>query len=157
MERIAPEEVGFSSERLRRINDFMKRYVDGGQAAGFVTLVARKGKIIFFDKYGYQNLEAKTPVTNDTIFRIYSMTKPITSVGFMMLFERGLVRLEDPVSRYIPDFKIVKVLGNDGEMLDPEREITIHNLLNHTAGLSYGGIEETKLPVDAYYDQANLF
>jgi CubicO group peptidase (beta-lactamase class C family) len=157
VEKITPEEVGLSSERLGRINDFMIRYVDGGQAAGFVTLVARKGEIVFFDNYGYQDIDAKMPLANDTIFRIYSMTKPITSVGFMMLFERGLVRLEDPVSIYIPEFKNIKVLGKDGKRLNLDKEITIHNLLDHTAGLSYGGIEETKLPVDAYYDQANLF
>jgi len=152
-----PEEVGFSSERLVRINDFMKRYVEGGKAAGLVTLVARRGNIIFFDKFGYQDIATKTPIELETIFRIYSMTKPITSIAFMMLFERGLVRLEDPLSRFVPQFKKTKVFGKDRKLLDLDREITIHDLLIHTAGLSYGGVEETKIPVDELYDKADLF
>jgi CubicO group peptidase (beta-lactamase class C family) len=152
-----PEEVGFSSERLVRINDFMKRYVEGGKAAGLVTLVARRGNIIFFDKFGYQDIATKTPIELETIFRIYSMTKPITSIAFMMLFERGLVRLEDPLSRFVPQFKQTKVFGKDRKLLDLDREITIHDLLIHTAGLSYGGVEETKIPVDELYDKADLF
>ncbi|MCK4830678.1 beta-lactamase family protein, partial [bacterium] len=157
MKLTRPEELGFSSDRLRRINDYMERYVDAGKIAGFVTLVARYGKVAFFDKSGYQNIEQKIPIELDTIFRIYSMSKPITSVAFMMLFERGLVRLEDPVSKYIPDFKKTKVYGAEGKILDLTREITIHDLLIHTAGLSYGGIEETKIPVDKLYDEADLF
>jgi CubicO group peptidase (beta-lactamase class C family) len=122
-----------------------------------LVLVARQGEIIYLDKYGFQDIATKTPIEFNTIFRIYSMTKPITSVAFMMLFERGLVRLEDPVSKYIPQFKQVKVYGKDGKLIDLVREITIHDLLIHTAGLSYGGIEETKIPVDELYDEANLF
>jgi CubicO group peptidase (beta-lactamase class C family) len=157
MNVVKPESVGFSSNRISRIGDFMQRYVDSGKVAGFVTLVARHGKVAWFDKYGYQDVESKTQIELDTIFRIYSMTKPITSVGLMMLFEQGLVRLEEPVSKYIPDFKQSKVYGEGGKLVDLEREITIHDLLVHTAGLSYGGIEETALPVDALYDQADLF
>jgi CubicO group peptidase (beta-lactamase class C family) len=85
------------------------------------------------------------------------MTKPITSIAFMMLFERGLVRLEDPLSRFVPQFKQTKVFGKDRKLLDLDREITIHDLLIHTAGLSYGGVEETKIPVDELYDKADLF
>ncbi|NJD59683.1 MAG: beta-lactamase family protein, partial [Anaerolineae bacterium] len=88
---------------------------------------------------------------------IYSMPKPITSTALMMLFERGLVRLEDPLSKYIPQFKKCKVLGEAGRLLDLDREILIHDLLDHTAGLSYGGYADTRLPVDKLYDQANLF
>jgi CubicO group peptidase (beta-lactamase class C family) len=157
MVRAKPEELGFSSDRLLRINDFMKRYVEEGKVAGFVTLVARRGKIAYLDQCGYQDIAQKTPIALDTIFRIYSMTKPITSVAFMMLFEQGLVRLEDPLGRFIPQFKQCKVFGKDGNLVDLNREITVHDLLIHTAGLSYGGIEETKIPVDALYDQADLF
>ena len=152
-----PELSGFSSQRLSRINDFMERYVDAGEIAGFVTLVARNDKLVYLDKYGCQNLAEKKPISLDTIFRIYSMSKPITSVGFMMLVERGLVRLEDPISKYIPDFKKTKVYGKGGNLLDPIREITVHDLMVHSSGLSYGGIEETKIPVDELYDQADLF
>ena len=157
MTHTQPEELGFSSERLERINDFMERYVEEGKVAGFVTLVARRGKIAFFEQYGYQDIANKKQMQNDTIFRIYSMSKPITSVAFMMLFERGLVRLEDPVSKYIPAFKETKVYEKGGKFAEPEREITIHDLMRHTAGLSYGGIEETQIPADQFYDQANLF
>jgi CubicO group peptidase (beta-lactamase class C family) len=152
-----PEKAGFSSQRLTRINEYMERYVNEGKIAGVVTLVARNGNLVYMDKYGYRNLAEKKPIEIDTIFRIYSMSKPITSVGFMMLLEKGLVRLEDPVSKYIPEFKNASVYGDNGKLLDVNREIVVHDLLRHTAGLSYGGIEETKIPVDELYDQADLF
>ena len=151
------EKLGLSTERLTRINEYMERYVAEGKIAGFVTLVARHGEIAYLDKYGYQDIASHTPIELDTIFRIYSMSKPITSVAFRMLFERGLVRLEDPLSKFIPEFKKTKVYGKDGKLVDLIREITVHDLLVHTAGLSYGGIEETKIPVDALYDKADLF
>jgi CubicO group peptidase (beta-lactamase class C family) len=151
-----PEQLGFSSERLTRITEFMQRYVDEGKIAGFVTLVARKGNVVYFDKCGYQDIASKTPMSFDTIFRIYSMTKPITSTAFMMLFERGLVRLEDPVSKYIPEFKNIKVYRKGGKLIDLTREILVHDLLDHTAGLSYGGFDDTKIEVDKLYDEANL-
>ena len=151
------EKLGLSTERLTRINEYMERYVAEGKIAGFVTLVARHGEIAYLDKYGYQDIASHAPIELDTIFRIYSMSKPITSVAFMMLFERGLVRLEDPLSKFIPEFKKTKVYGKDGKLIDLIREITVHDLLVHTTGLSYGGIEETKIPVDALYDKADLF
>lgn len=142
------EALGFSTERLGRINDFMGRYVDEGKVAGFVTLVARRGKVFYFDKCGYQDTEAKVPMALDTIFRIYSMTKPITSVALMMLFEKGLVRLEDQVSKYIPEFSNLNVLGPHGQLEPIRNEITVHMLMNHTAGLSYA---EWEPPVLAKY------
>jgi CubicO group peptidase (beta-lactamase class C family) len=151
-----PNDLGFSPERLIRINDFMKRYVEEGKVAGFVTLVSRHGKIAFFDKYGYQNITRQTPIALDTIFRIYSMTKPIASVALMMLFERGLVRLEDPVSKFIPQFKNTKVYEKDWNLVDQVRPMTVKNLLTHTAGLSYGGSAQTNHPVDSLYDLAGL-
>jgi CubicO group peptidase (beta-lactamase class C family) len=152
-----PEKLGLSTERLTRIDEYMEQYVSEGKIAGFVTLVARHGEIAYFDKYGYQDISAQKPIELGTIFRIYSMSKPITSVAFMMLFERGLVRLEDPISKFIPEFKKTKVYGKDGKLVDLIREITVHDLLVHTAGFSYGGIQETKIPVDADYDKADLF
>jgi CubicO group peptidase (beta-lactamase class C family) len=143
-----PEDLGFSPERLGRVNDFMERYVNDGKVAGFVTLIARQGKVLYFDKHGYQDVEAKTPMSLDTIFRIYSMTKPITSVALMMLFEKGLVRLEDPVSKFIPEFSNIQVLGSDGKLESLKEEITVHMLLTHTAGLSYA---EEELPLIAKY------
>jgi CubicO group peptidase (beta-lactamase class C family) len=142
MKTSGPEEFGFSSKRLRRIGAAMQRYVDEKKIAGIVTLVARRGSVVHFEKFGMQDIETGKPMELDTIFRIYSMTKPISSVALMMLFEQGLVRLTDPVTRFIPEFKKVKVLGEEGKLNDLKREITVHDLLTHTAGLSYGESEE---------------
>jgi CubicO group peptidase (beta-lactamase class C family) len=144
-----PESVGFSTERLTRVNEYMQRYVGEGKSAGFVTLAARHGKIFYFDKHGQQNIEQNIPMALDTIFRIYSMTKPVTSLALMMLFEEGLVRLEDPVSVFIPEFKDLKILGADGELEALNREITVHMLLTHTAGLCYG--ESEPPPLGEFY------
>ncbi|MFN8493345.1 MAG: serine hydrolase domain-containing protein [Caldilineaceae bacterium] len=142
MNSVKPETVGFSSKRLARINTVMQRYVDEQKVAGFVTLIARRSQIVHFEKFGMAEIETNKPMEFDTIFRIYSMTKPITSVAVLMLMEEGLLRLDDPVARYIPAFKDVKVLDTNGawgaQLVDPARPITIHDLLTHTAGLSYG-------------------
>ncbi len=156
MELSTPEELGFSAKRLERINTTMQRYVDQKTLAGIVTLVARRGKVVHFEKLGYQDIATSKPIELDTIFRIYSMTKPITSVALMMLFEQGLVRLTDPVAKFIPEFgKVMVLVGQDG-LTDLEREITIQDLLRHTAGLSYGGYEDTHDPIDKLYDQVDL-
>ena len=155
MKTAAPEEFGFSPDRLKRIDTVMQRYVDQRTLAGIVTLVARRGGVVHFEKFGYQDIETSKPMELDTIFRIYSMTKLITSVALMMLFEHGLVRLTDPVTKFIPEFSKVKVFVNEGKLADLEREITIHDLLMHTAGLSYG--DDGDLPVDGLYREADLF
>jgi CubicO group peptidase (beta-lactamase class C family) len=157
MKTSAPEQVGFSAHRLQRIDAVMQRYIDRKRLAGIVTLVARRGSVVQFEKYGYQDLAARKPMALDTIFRIYSMTKPITSVALMMLYEHGLFQLKDPVSEFIPEFKTLKVWADEGELADLEREITIHDLLTHTAGLTYGDYEVTQMPVDKLYDQADLW
>ena len=149
-----PDELGFSSERLRRVIKIMQQYVDDGKSAGIVTLVARWGAVVHLEKYGYQNLKENQSMELDTLFRIYSMTKPITSAALMMLYEKGLVRLDDPVDKYIPGFKSVKVLEAGGRLVAPKRDITIHHLLTHTAGLSYG--DQTDSLIDGLYKQANL-
>jgi len=155
MERCSPGEVGFSAERLKRIDAAMQRYIDQRKLAGIATLVARRGRVVHFERFGLQDIKANEPIQLDTIFRIYSMTKPITSVALMMLYEHALFHLTDPVSKFIPEFKKVKVFLNDGELADLEREISIHDLLTHTAGLSYGDEEDS--PVDELYRQADLF
>ncbi len=152
-----PEQLGFSSQRLERIKPGMQGYIDRGEIAGIITLIARRGSVVQLEKFGYQDLASRTPMSLDTIFRLYSMTKPITSVALMMLFERGLVRLTDPVSKFIPAFKDLKVWAGEGELAELEREVTVQDLLRHTSGLSYGGYEETKIPVDKLYDQADLY
>ncbi len=133
----------------------MQRYIDQRKLAGIATLVARRGRVVHFERFGLQDIEANEPIQLDTIFRIYSMTKPITSVALMMLYEHALFHLTDPVSKFIPKFKKVKVFVNEGELADLTREITIHDLLTHTAGLSYGDEEDT--PVDELYRQADVF
>ena len=159
MNTVQPEEMGFSSQRLARINAVMQRYVDEEKLAGIVTLVARRGQVVHFEQVGMANIEADQPMAADTIFRIYSMTKPITSVAVLMLFEEGHFRLSDPVADYLPAFKAMKVLERlpeGGERLvDAERPITIHHLLTHTAGLSYGRdeIETTDAQYQALWQQ----
>lgn len=150
------EDFGFSPERLERIGTAMQRYVDEKKLAGMVTLVARRGAVVQFEEFGLQDIQTGMPMELDTIFRIYSMTKPITSVALMMLYEHGLFHLNDPVTRFLPEFKKVKVWMDGGELVDPIREITIHDLLTHTAGLSYGEYKDTHLPVDKLYDQADI-
>ena len=156
MKRCTPEEAGLSSERLQRVDAMAQRYVDEGKLAGLVTLVARQGRVVHFGKCGVQDLETDSPMAFDTIFRIYSMTKPITTVALMMLYEQGLFQLRDPLSKFLPDFSATKVWAGEGQLVDPAREITIYDLLTHTAGFSYGGYEETGIPVDKLYDEADL-
>jgi CubicO group peptidase (beta-lactamase class C family) len=157
MNTVNSDTLGFSSERLLRIHSLMNRYVESGKLAGMVTCVAQHSQVVHYETFGHQNLEIKTPMSKDSIFRIYSMTKPITSVALMMLYEKALFNLTDTVSQYIPAFKDVKVWGASGSLETPTRPMTVQDLLRHTAGLSYGGYEESQSPVDKLYDEADLF
>ena len=148
---------GFSAERLLRINRLINRYLDSGKLAGVVTCVARCGQVAHFETFGCQNLETQIPMRRDSIFRICSMTKPITSLALMMLYEESLFNLTDPINKYIPAFKDVKVWCVDGSLEIPTRSITFQDLLCHTAGLSYGGYAESHSAVDKLYDEADLF
>jgi CubicO group peptidase (beta-lactamase class C family) len=150
-----PEKYGFSSERLNRISPVMQAYVEERKLPGIITLVARKGEVVHINKFGCQDVNKNKPIEFDTIFRIYSMTKPITSVALMMLYEKGLFHLSDPVSKYLPEFENVKVYEEGGKLVDPVCEITIHHLLTHTAGLSYGIFGES--PIDKRYIEADLW
>lgn len=153
MDTELPENCGLLPDRLARIRPVMQRYVDEGKYAGIVSLIARKGKVAYFEQVGLMNIAQKKPMRLDTIFRIYSMTKPITSAAAMMLLEEGAFRLYDPVSAYIPAFKELKVIAHkapDGLKLeDARREVNIHDLFTHTAGLSYGFDESD--PLDKLY------
>ena len=152
-----PEQFGFSASRLERINGLLQRYVDEKKLAGMVSLVARRGSVVHLEKFGVQDFESGKPVEFDTIFRFYSMSKPITSVALMMLYEEARFQLDDPISHFMPEFKETKVWVGEGELADMDREITIRDLLTHTAGLSYGGHAETGVPVDKLYDEAGFF
>jgi CubicO group peptidase (beta-lactamase class C family) len=158
MNTTTPEEAGFSGSRLGRIGAVMESYVDQSKLAGLITLVARYGKVVHRESFGMMDLRTKKPMQFDAIFRIYSMTKPLTSVALMMLFEQGLVRLTDPVSKWIPALGKVKVLANDGRLAGLDRDITIHDLLRHTSGLSYNGYyDDTGELVDKLYDEGDLW
>jgi CubicO group peptidase (beta-lactamase class C family) len=141
-----PEQVGLSSERLARLDARLKADVEKGIIPGAIVLVARQGKIAWLDVVGMLDPQTKASMRKDAIFRIYSMSKPITSVAAMMLFEDGRLRLDEPVSTYIPAFKDVKVgvekPGPDGqpmlELVPARRPMTIHDLLRHSSGLTYG-------------------
>lgn len=152
-----PGSLGFSADRLTRINELIKRYVDSGKLAGIETCVMRHGQSIHRQVFGFQDLEAKTALAENSIFRIYSMTKPITAVALMMLYEESRFNLTDPVSKFIPDFENIKVWGEDGKLEDQVHPMTVQDLLRHTAGMSYGGHSETLSHVDKLYDDADIF
>lgn len=158
MNTVASEETGFSSSRLNRISTAMQGYVDQNKLAGLVVLVARYGKVVYRDRFGLMDAEANKPMEFDTIFRIYSMTKPITSVALMMLYEEGGFHLYDPVSKFIPEFADIKVFTQVSKkyyrVTEPERKITIWHLLTHTAGLTYDFFEDS--PVDVMYREADF-
>jgi CubicO group peptidase (beta-lactamase class C family) len=148
------EEHGFSGERLSRIDLKMQQYVDEGKIAGSINLVARRGHVVYLGKFGYQDVESKTPLALDTIFRLYSMTKPITSLAFMMLYEQGEFQLSDPLSKFILEFANPRVIAPNGRLVPAKREITLRHLLTHTAGFAYGDDEE--LVIDMLYRAAGL-
>ena len=138
----APEELGFDADRLNYISTHFQERVDKGEIAGIVTLVARNGKIVHFDAVGYQDVVGNVPIAKDTIFRIYSMTKPIASTALMMLYQDGKFQVTDPLSDFIPEFKNLKVLRDPDDPLtdvvDLAREPTVQDVLRHTAGFSHG-------------------
>jgi CubicO group peptidase (beta-lactamase class C family) len=151
-----PEEIGFSSERLQRINKVVQQYVDEGKVAGVVTLVARKGKVIHNEAFGMIDIENTKPMSKDAMFRIASMSKPVTCVAVMKLYEQGKFLLNDPVSKYIPEFTKPKVLvpwpyGGLYGTTAAKREITIRHLLNHTSGITYEWG-----PLGKLYKKANI-
>jgi CubicO group peptidase (beta-lactamase class C family) len=154
----APEDVGMSSTRLARLTSHVHSYVDDGRFAGTSTLIARDGKVIYLDRYGHQDREAGKAIEQDTIFRIFSMTKPIVSIALMQLYEQGLVQLRDPIERYIPAFADMRVF--DGGSIDRPRlrpaasPITVHNVLTHMSGLTYG--HQQASPVDGLYRRSPL-
>jgi CubicO group peptidase (beta-lactamase class C family) len=148
--KATPESVGMSTDRLARMHAGMQALVDTHQVGGIVTLVARDGKMVDLQAYGFQDVDAKTPMKADSIFRIASMTKPITSVGVMMLFEEGRLALTDPVSKFIPSFREMKVSTGGAQGTEPtiapaRRPITIRDLLTHRSGLTYGFLDNAQV------------
>ena len=155
-----PEDVGISSERLQRIHEMVMRYVDAHEISGAVTLVARRGRIVHFEAHGLMDIDTKKPMTKDALFRLASNSKPVTAAAVMILFEEGKLRLTDPVSKFIPEFRDSKVAvayehppiptsasspaaASRYYTVPATRDITILDLLTHTSGLASGGITNT--------------
>ena len=180
-QKVAPEDVGLSAERLERIGATMQGYVESGEIVGALGLVARHGKVAYLDTWGQRDGESGAPMTADTIFRIYSMSKPITSVALMMLYEEGHFLLKDPVEKYLPELAEMRVAIFDESKVAPatfnipdldeesaetqpssitvdtvpvERSITIQDLLRHTSGLTYGFFGNS--PVDKIYMEQGI-
>ena len=149
-----PESVGVSAERLQRINQLIERKIKEEKLVGALTLVARRGKLVHLAVAGHADAESNKPLKTDAIFRIYSMSKPITTVAAMMLLEEGKFQLDDPVATYLPEFKDVMVYGEAGALVKPKSPMTIRHLMSHTAGLTYGVFGNTE--VDKLYRAANL-
>src|ERR1700758_4338790 len=155
---VDPAEAGFAADRLHRLDDNFARYVDDGLLAGWLLTISRHGKLAYVSHYGHRDREAGLEVTPDTLWRIYSMTKPVTSVAAMMLYEEGRFELTDPVSRFIPSFAGVRVYtgGSDQRPVTvPAIEpVRIWHLLTHTSGLTYGF--HRVHPADALYRAAGF-
>jgi CubicO group peptidase (beta-lactamase class C family) len=155
---VKPESVGFSSERLERLHALMQQTVDKKQLAGVVTILARHGKVVDYRTYGVKDMASGAPMTKDTIFRDYSMTKPVTGVAMMILYEEGKWLPSDPISKFIPEFAHLKVFNGvdaSGKMIlvDPDHAPTMRELMTHTAGFSYGN---GKTPADDLYAQLHV-
>jgi CubicO group peptidase (beta-lactamase class C family) len=155
MTTVKPESVGFSSERLERLHSLIQGEVDKKQLAGAVTILARHGKIVEYRTYGQRDFAIGAAMTKDVIFRDYSMTKPVTGVALMILYEQGKWLPTDPISKYIPEFaqlKVFKGVGADGKMIlvDPDHAPTMQELMTHSAGFSYGSGHSL---VDAMYQE----
>jgi CubicO group peptidase (beta-lactamase class C family) len=135
--RAVPGAVGLASAPLSEATELLKRVVAERKIAGAVAAVARRGRLAYIEPVGVQDLESRAPMTERSVFRIYSMTKPVTAAAVMMLFEAGRFHLDDPVSTFLPEFKEVRVSEPDGRLRPPAREITVQDLLLHTSGLSH--------------------
>lgn len=149
------ERVGMSTQRLQRIDALAQRYVAEGKVPGMVTMVSRGGKVVHFAAHGQRGADDSAPMTKDALFRIYSMTKPITAVAIMQLYEQGHFQLSDPISKWVPELAELEVLQADGTRVAANKAITMQHLLTHTAGFSYGF--DPSDPVDQLYRETNGF
>jgi len=150
----SPKELGMSAEKLAGVKTAVQELVDDKKVAGATVVVARKGKIAFFETFGMMDIEAEKPMAKNAILRFYSMSKPITSVALMMLYEEGKIKLDEAVSKYIPQFKGLKVYAESGNV-DTKRPMTVRDLLRHTSGLTYGFFGNTAVD-KMYREKATL-
>jgi len=157
-ETIQNADTGLSPERLGRLDAVMGRSVERGDLAGAVTILARHGRVVHIGCYGQMDIASQVPMREDALFRIFSMTKPITSLAVLMLHEEGHFHLNSPVSSFIPAFRSLKVSaggkGSGPELVELARPVTIHDLLTHTSGLGYG--LDPSNPVEARFQEAGL-
>jgi CubicO group peptidase (beta-lactamase class C family) len=150
IEPATPQEMGLAADKLDQVKTIVQTMVDKQQTAGAVVLVARRGKIVQLESIGKMSAASDQAMRPDAIFRIYSMTKPITSVAALMLVDDGKLALDDPVSQYLPEFNGLRVhTGNGDETVPAAREMTVRDLLRHTSGLTYGFLDDTA--VDRLY------
>lgn len=154
LSRAEPETVGMSAERLERIAPVMQGYVDDGELVGATSMIARHGEVVHFETFGDLNMETGQPMTGDSIFRIYSMSKPITTLAAMILYEEGRIQLTAPVSRYLPELEDLRVVGEAGQLVEPQRPMTVQMLMTHTSGLTYGVFGDTL--IDRQYRDAGI-
>jgi len=158
LDRATPEQAGLDGERLSLIDAKFQRYIDEGKTGGLIGAIANKSHVGYLKSFGYQDIETRVPMTEETIFRIYSMSKPITAVALMILYEEGRFHLQDPISKYLPEFSNLKVFkAQDSEQMeleDVDHIPTIKELMTHTAGFTYGFFGDT--PVDELYQQAGI-
>jgi CubicO group peptidase (beta-lactamase class C family) len=155
----SPEALGFDAQRLAKLDAYMAKVVADGRVAGMSTLLARHGQVVSEKMYGVKSLATGAPLTRDTIFRLYSMSKPITGVAMMMLFEDGRWQLDDPVTKFVPEFKALKVMSGADEngrrsLQDMQRPPTMRELMSHTAGFGYGLADQH--PVDKLYREKGV-
>ncbi len=154
---VRPAVPGLSAERLARIAPVMERFIRDGRFPGVSVTVARNGRVAYQQEFGFADVERKTPLRKDTIYRVFSMSKPVTGVAVMMLVEEGRIVLDDPVSRYIPCFKNLQVFDGEGPegpiLKKADREVTVRDLLRHTSGFGYGGNAD---PVARLYQAKNV-
>ena len=149
-----PEKVGVSSDRIERISELSKAYLDDKNVAGIATMVSRNGKIVYAKAFGKKGIDDSRKLEMDDLFRIYSMTKPIVAVAAMQLYEKGKFHLYDPISKFLPELKDLNVMDENGNLTKNNSEITMQQLLTHTAGFSYG-FSNSK--VDKEYSKAELW
>lgn len=150
----SPEDEGFSINKIDKVSQISERLVDENKVSNITTIINRNGKIVYFKSFGKRGFNSDVAIKKNDLYRIYSMTKPIVSLAIMQLYERELFKLDDPVEKFIPEFSKIKVLTDEGELESPKVKMTIKNLLNHTAGLSYGW---TYHPVDQEYYYAGIY
>jgi CubicO group peptidase (beta-lactamase class C family) len=147
--------AGMSRERLEQLDDHFHAYVDAGEIAGVVTYISRHGQVVHQDAYGLADIDARRPMTEDSYFYVYSMTKPVTSVALLMLYEEGKFQLNEPIAKYLPELANARVFDREaGRVVDAERQPTIQDVFRHTAGYLYGPQGDTEL--DRAYREANL-